>query len=269
MSKIGSDLLGLLGEIGFSREIARVYLFILSRPEGVTPEEVSTHINLPVQSVNKVLEKLTREGFLTVTENRFFPVEPSKAVDDFLRKKERDVKNYINSLKRTVEALKNPLTSIYWEVKSGIHIEDLAEFLYDLREMEKLTAKIISNASREILILTERFDWYSKVREVLLQAIERRVQVRVLLLRLDNGNVDIVKELRNLGVSARLYGNWYYTRGTLVDDNELIFLIWATQKSGGRVTYYRPQYTRNRGLIELFREFFESKWRRATEILSS
>jgi hypothetical protein len=50
-------------------------------------------------------------------------------------------------------------------------------------------------------------------------------------------------------------------RGTLVDDRELVFLVWATRKRGvSRPVYYRPHYTKNQGLVRVFRDAFLKRW---------
>ena len=72
-------------------------------------------------------------------------------------------------------------------------------------------------------------------------------------------------ELKNftvLGIQVRHCAEeWYPVRGTLVDDQELVFVIWATKKREvPRPIYYRPNYTRNQGLIRIFRDAYLKRW---------
>jgi hypothetical protein len=76
------------------------------------------------------------------------------------------------------------------------------------------------------------------------------------------------QELRNLGIQVRHCAEeWYPVRGTLVDDQELLFLVWATRKRDvPRPVYYRPHYTRNQGLIRIFRDAFLKRWEEGQSI---
>jgi hypothetical protein len=86
--------------------------------------------------------------------------------------------------------------------------------------------------------------------------------MKVLMTVSDESTKERAKELRDLGIQVRqLAEEWYPVRGTLVDDQELVFLIWATKKSDvPRPIYYRPHYTKNQGFIRIFRDAFLNRW---------
>jgi hypothetical protein len=52
-----------------------------------------------------------------------------------------------------------------------------------------------------------------------------------------------------------------------VDDQELVFVVWATKKNDvPRPIYFRPNYTKNQGLIRIFRDAFQKRWEEAHSI---
>jgi hypothetical protein len=129
--------------------------------------------------------------------------------------------------------------------------------------MEMETVRMISRAKTEIRILAEKFRWYNKVREELLSALDRRVKVRVMLLDSDAGTKERIEEMKRYGVECRLAKcDWRSLRFTLTDSSELTFLIWARKSDDSRV-YYRPGFTKNQGLINVFSDSFEYLWEKA------
>jgi len=83
-----------------------------------------------------------------------------------------------------------------------------------------------------------------------------------LMLVKDDSTKQRASELRSLGIQVRHCAEeWYPVRGTLVDDQELVFVVWATKKSAvERPVYFRPNYTKNQGLIRIFRDAFLKRW---------
>jgi hypothetical protein len=90
----------------------------------------------------------------------------------------------------------------------------------------------------------------------------------VLMMVKDPSTQQRAKELGALGIQVRHCAEeWYPVRGTLVDDQELVFVVWATKKSGvPRPIYFRPNYTKNQGLIRIFHDAFEKRWEEAQSI---
>jgi len=53
----------------------------------------------------------------------------------------------------------------------------------------------------------------------------------------------------------------------LSDDNELVFLIWATnERNGRRPKFFRPHFTKNDGMIRVFADAFDKRWSDASPI---
>ena len=143
----------------------------------------------------------------------------------------------------------------------GIRSEEIIEPLRDLADMELRTTRMLGDAAREAIIFAETFGWYDKVRESLNHAHDRRVNVRILMMANDDSTRKRARELAELGIQVRHFPEEYPVRGTLVDEQELVFLVWATRKRDvQRPIYYRPHYTKNQGLIRIFRDAFLKRW---------
>jgi hypothetical protein len=150
----------------------------------------------------------------------------------------------------------------------GIRSEEMMEPLRDLTDMELRTARILGNTTKEAVIFAETFGWYERVREALFQAHDRGAKIRILMMASDESALKRAKELQGIGVQVRhCTEEWYPVRGTLIDDQELVFLIWATrEKDTMRPIYYRPHYTKNAGLIRIFRDAFQKRWEEASQV---
>jgi hypothetical protein len=156
----------------------------------------------------------------------------------------------------------------YWELRLGVKPEDLLEPLPTLEEMEVRTVKVIANASRNVSISAETFSWFGKVKEEIYRAIERGVKFRLLMTAKDSDAVSRAREAKGLGIQVRQpKEDWYPVRGTLSDDKELVFLIWATnERNGRRPKFFRPHFTKNNGMIRVFADAFDKRWSDASPI---
>jgi hypothetical protein len=185
-----------------------------------------------------------------------------------LDQRKRTIENELSQQTSTALNLEKLLEPVYWENRLGIRPEEIIEPLRDLPDMELRTARILGGATREVFIFAETFGWYEKVRESIFEAHDRGVEMKVLMMVKDPSTEQRAKELRGLGIQVRHCAEeWYPVRGTLVDDQELVFVVWATKKSEvPRPIYFRPNYTKNQGLIRIFRDAFRKRWEEAQSI---
>jgi sugar-specific transcriptional regulator TrmB len=219
---------------------------------------------MPSEDVESALKELMREGFVKIEGNKFSLVNPREAFSGFLRRKEGKLISELEELRRNVASLRKMAEPLYAETRMGIQAEEVLESLGSLSEMETKTVQIISKAEREVLIFTGRFEWFDKTAEVLSERIEKGVEVRVLMRVVDDSVLKLARTLQDRGIEVRdvVEETIPPIRGTLVDERELVFLIWV-RKDVKKPIYYRPCYTRNQGLIRVFRDAFEARWRKA------
>ena len=156
----------------------------------------------------------------------------------------------------------------YWELRLGIKPEDLLEPLPSLEEMEVRTVRAIAGAQRQVRISAETFSWFGKVKEEIYRSVEKGVKFHLLMTARDPEAMSRAREAQVLGIEVREpKEDWYPVRGTLCDDRELVFLIWASnEKDGRRPKFFRPHFTKNNGMIRVFADAFVKRWTEARVI---
>jgi sugar-specific transcriptional regulator TrmB len=252
----------LMKALGLSAGESKVYLKLLSQPEGEMLDKVVTAFGIPAAIAEDSLKSLADKGLVRISSNRVEVIQPRTVLQKILEQRKRSLESQVSKETSVALELEKLLEPAYWESRLGIRPEEIIEPLRDLPEMELQTARILGNALKEVSIFAETFGWYSKVRESLFQAHDRGVGMKVLMMVKDDSTKARAKELRGVGIQVRhCTEEWYPVRGTLVDDQELVFVIWATKKSAvPRPIYFRPNYTRNQGLIRIFRDAYLKRW---------
>jgi len=252
----------LLNSLGLSSGESTIYLKLLSQPEGEMLDRVVTAFGVPAEVAEDSLKALADKGLVRISSNRVEVVQPRTVLQRILDQRKRNIESQMAQETSVALELEKLLEPVYWENRLGIRPEEIIEPLRDLPEMELRTTRILANAAKEAFIFAQTFGWFGKVREALFQAHDRGVRMRILMMVNDESTKERAKELRDLGIQVRHCAEeWYPVRGTLVDDQELVFLVWATKKVNmPRPIYYRPHYTRNQGLIRIFRDAFLKRW---------
>lgn len=258
----------LLTSLGLSAGESKVYLRLLAEPQGEMLDKVVTAFGIPAAIAEDALKSLSDKGLVKVSSNRVEVLQPRLVLQRILDQRKRTIEDELSRQTTTALDLEKLLEPVYWENRLGIRPEEIIEPLRDLPDMELRTARILGGATREVSIFAETFGWYDKVRESIFQAHDRGVGMKVLMLVKDPSTEQRAKELGALGIQVRHCAEeWYPVRGTLVDDQELVFVVWATKKSEvPRPIYFRPNYTKNQGLIRIFRDAFQKRWEEAQSI---
>lgn len=252
----------LLQALGLSSGESRIYLRLLSQPEGEVLDRVVTAFGISATIAEDSLKSLADKGLVKISSNRVEAVQPRTVLERILEQRKRTLESQVARETSVALELEKLLEPVYWESRLGIRPEEIIEPLRDLQDMELRTTRILGNAAKEAFIFAQTFGWYRKVREALFQAHDRGVSTRILMMVNDESTRERAEELRGLGIQVRHCGeDWYPVRGTLVDGQELVFLVWATKKQDvPRPLYYRPHYTRNQGLIRIFQDAFMKRW---------
>jgi len=258
----------LLKDLGLSDGEAKVYLCLLRRAQGEMLDKVVTAFDSPSSEAEDSLKSLVDKGLIRISRNMVEAVQPRLVVQTMLERRRKSVEAQLTQESSNALVLEKMLEPVYWESRMGLRSEEIIEPLRDLADMELHTAQILGNARKEAVIFAESFGWYDKVREALFQAHDRGAQLRILMMANDEFTLKRARELQGIGVQVRhCTEEWYPVRGTLVDDQELVFLIWATrEREDIRPIYYRPHYTKNAGLIRIFRDAFQKRWEEGTLI---
>ncbi len=258
----------LMEELGFSREGCSIYFSLLEKPAGETIEHLLAHSSFSSRDAERAVKELVEKGIVRVSSNKLEASEPKQFVARIQDMKRTEMSRDLDALNTKSTRLLSLLEPQYWELRLGVKPEDLLEPLPTLEEMEIRTVKVIANASRNVSISAETFSWFGKVKEEVYRAIERGVKFRLLMTAKDMEAGSRAREAKGLGIEVRQpKEDWYPVRGTLSDDKELVFLIWATnERNGRRPKFFRPHFTKNNGMIRVFADAFDKRWSDASPI---
>ena len=252
-------------ELGFSETECAIYFDLLTRPEGEAIETILAHSKAPSGRAEEAIKSLVDKGFVQIKSNRLEVSEPKLSLSKLQQEKRLQMSREIETVSTTSTRLVAMLEPQYWEARLGVKPEDLLEPLPSLEEMELQTIRILSNATKDVAMSAENFSWFDKVREEIERGLDRGVRFRVLMKAKDSTTNQRVQELQGMKIHVReSKEEWYPVRGTLCDDQELVFLIWTGRESEfERPKFYRPHYTKNPGMIRVFADAFEKRWAEA------
>lgn len=254
-----------LRRIGLTSYESEAYLALLKSRE-LTAEEISKMTSIPITRVYGTLEQLMQKGFARIMESRpkkFHAISPEEAKREYLTHVRRNFETNLLTMEETMRDLQREVEPIYVESHLQVKAEDLLESLEDLRMMEKRTSEYVQEASNEVLISTALFSWLPKLKPQLRNALARGVGVKILMQFADTQVKRHLDDLRDMGAQIRDTPDpWHPVRGTLVDNRDLIFVIWAAEEAERHWNpiVYTPNHTKNPGLIRIFRESFLYRW---------
>jgi sugar-specific transcriptional regulator TrmB len=263
-----------LRQAGLTSYESEAYLGLLSKRE-LTAEEISRTTSIPITRVYGTLEQLMQKGFARIVQSRpkrYHAISPEQAKHDYLIHLRRNFEMNLLTIEETMRHLQRQVEPIYVESHLQVKAEELLEPLEDLPAMEKRTSDYIQKASEEILISTALFSWLPKVKAQLKNALGRGVKVRILMQFSDSQVRRHLDDLSNLGAQIRDTADpWHPVRGTLVDNDDLTFVIWAAEEieRHWNPIVYTPNHTKNPGLIRIFRESFKFRWNSSKRMVSA
>jgi sugar-specific transcriptional regulator TrmB len=266
-----TNLREVLRRAGLTTYESEAYLALLSKRE-LTAEDVARQTSVPITRVYSTLEQLMQKGFARVIQSRpkrFHAIPPGEAKREYLTHLREGFEQDLLSIEEVMRSMQRQVEPIYVESHLQVRAEDLLEPLDNLQVMEKRTRDYVQAATNEILISTALFSWLPKVRLQLGSALRRRVKLKILM---QLGNSQVGKQLNELiemGAQIRDTSDpWHPVRGSLIDNRELVFVIWAAEEAERHWNpiVYTPNHTKNPGLIRIFRDSFLFRWENAKRI---
>jgi len=266
-----SNLREPLRRVGLTAYESEAYLALLSKRE-LTAEDVAKQTSIPVTRVYGTLEQLMQKGFARIIQSRpkrFQAVPPVEAKREYLTHLRQDFEQNLLTVEEVMRNMQREVEPIYVRSHLQVKAEDLLEPLDDLQVMEKRTCDYVQSAKDEILISTALFSWLPRVKLQLRSALRRGVKLKILM-QIPNSQVGRqLNELIEVGAQIRdTRDPWHPVRGTLIDNRELAFVIWAAEEAERHWNpiVYTPNHTKNPGLIRIFRDSFLFRWENAKRI---
>jgi len=247
-----------LKSVGLTEYEIKTYMALMDNSEAeLTAEQIHQKTKIPTPRIYDTIENLSKLGLVKIISGRpkrFRVLPPMEGFTRFLEKKEQEINSEWENLKNRVYEI----TSFLGQIK--INPEELLEGYSSLEEMELKTIEIIKNAKKDIRIFTNVFYWFDKIKEELEQVTTKGVKVRVIMTVADEKAKTIAEQLRRIDAKVRfIEKESVLVRGTIVDENQVVFVIWVSPKTGEKYIY-RPHFSSNPGIIELFTNNFEYLW---------
>jgi len=266
-----TDLREPLRRAGLTTYESDAYLALLSERE-LTAEDVARHTSIPITRVYSTLEQLMQKGFARIIQSRpkrFQAVPPGEAKREYLTQLRQNFEQNLLSVEEIMRTMQRRVEPIYVESHLQVKAEELLEPLDNLQVMEKRTRDYVQAAEDEVIISTALFSWLPKVKVQLSDALRRGVKLRILM-QIPNSQVGKhLNKLIEMGAQIRdTRDPWHPVRGTLIDNRELVFVIWAAEEAERHWNpiVYTPNHTKNQGLIRIFRESFLFRWENAKRV---
>jgi sugar-specific transcriptional regulator TrmB len=244
-----------LKEIGFSEYEIKVYTTLLSNQK-MGAKEISKETGIPQTKIYQVIKKLANKGFLAILPGhptKFEVVPPKNAFSSVIEKLEE---------KRTklVEEIQN-LQETYQ--LSKIKEEEVVSFL-DWTSFGKKTEELDERAKEEIDIFSRfkysKGEWF----EPLEKAVKRGVKVKVAGVVNDKNKELAAFNYKKIGCEVRKLPIIYESTISFgVFDLSSVNLTIESEKDP---TNFICLLLENKGVVRLFKSFFDSMWKEGKKL---
>ena len=234
-----------------------------------TAEEIHKQTDIPTPRIYDTIESLEKKGLartISGRPKRFEAFNLKKGLDNLFRYTEQEFHSELDKMSNISKEIITFLNDPDYQSKLIIKPDELLEAYSSLEEMQLKTRDIIKKSEKEIAIFTNVFYWFDQVEEEINAALKRDVKVRVLMSTEDDKSEEVAKKLLNVGASVKsIREGDVLARGTLVDQEQVVFVIWVSP--GRHEKYvYRPHFSSNTGIIEIFSNNFEYLWQKGEKV---
>ncbi len=265
------DVENLLEKLGLSKYQTKVLISIMKCGEAKA-SEISELSGVPRAKIYEVLDQLVDMGLVDKVPSRPVRFRARKPEEVLGRLKQNIISEYetrIKFLKQAERDLLSVLSSIY--STNPLKPKELIRIVSVGDASEKETRFMYSQAKKEIDIISRSFEYFPKVSKELIEATERGVKVRVLLLgrdflterslRVQEKVVEILKSIKN--VEIRFSKTILPLRGSIVDPSyeyktgKAIFVVEDPETP----LYLRDAaVTENPSLVAGMKKYFDLIW---------
>ncbi|MHA1952527.1 MAG: TrmB family transcriptional regulator [Candidatus Heimdallarchaeaceae archaeon] len=234
-----------------------------------TAEEIHKQTDIPTPRIYDTIESLQKKGLVRIISGRpkrFVALNLEEGLKNFLRFRDQEYQEELTSIGKISEEIVSLLSDPDYQSQLIIKPDELLEAYSSLGEMQSKTAEIIEKASNEICIFTNVFYWFNQVEASLEKASDRGISIRVLMSVEDDTSKQIAKDLSSIGAKVRtITSGSVLARGTIVDQEQVVFVIWVSPVKQEKFVY-RPHFSSNLGIIELFTNNFEYLWEKGGKL---
>ena len=228
-----------------------------------TAEEIHKQTDIPTPRIYDTIDSLEKKGLVRIIPGRpkrFELINLEEGLQKFIDFKENEYQEELKKMDSISKQILSLLSDPDYQSHLIIKPDELLEAYSSLEGMQLKTIEIIKKAKKEICIFTNVFYWFEKAKDSIIDALNNGVNVRVLMKIEDDRSRNYAKSLVSLGANVRkIEDNIVLARGTLVDQEQVVFVIWVSPVKQEKYVY-RPHFSSNPGIIELFSNNFEYLW---------
>lgn len=256
------EIIKILQSLGFTNYEIKILLELYTNGPSQA-DELAKYADIPLARSYDALDNLKRKDFVSVSQGRprvYTAENPQEAVSSLIEKEKLRYNEQISSFSEIASSFLDHAQRLYFKKHTLINSKELLSQFSSLKEAEVSTREMVQSATKSIDIFTHVFNWFDDIEDDLIAATKRGCRVRVIL-KDEQSNINLAK-LKSIGIDFKLIDKERVkTRGTIVDDIKVIFVIWATEGVRGEKRIFRPQFSYNEGIVEVFSHFFEFLWR--------
>ena len=117
----------LLRSLGLSSGESKLYLRLLSQPEGEMLDKVVTGFGIPAAIAEDSLKSLADKGLVRISSNRVEVVQPRTVLQRILDERKRSLDSQVAKETSVALELEKILEPVYWESRLGIRPEEIIE----------------------------------------------------------------------------------------------------------------------------------------------
>ncbi len=233
-----------------------------------TAEEIHQQTDIPTPRIYDTIDNLEKKGLVRTISGRpmkFEVLNLKKGLDNLFRFVEQEYHDKLDKMANVSREIITLMNDPEYQSRLIIKPDELLEAYSSLEEMQLKTKDIIKKAQKEVSIFTNVFYWYDQVKQELNEAKNRGVKINVLMSTEDDKSKKVAENLLKLGASVKSLseGN-VLARGTLVDQEQVVFVIWVSPVPNEKYVY-RPHFSSNSGIIEIFSNNFKYLWQKGEE----
>jgi len=218
---MNQELINLLNRVGLNQYESKIYLALLNE-NSATASEVSARAGIPRPRAYDVLEKLSKEGFVSVQPGRpvRFLANPIDEAFEALKNKKKQ--EHLKSLEQ-INKIKTTLSEKVKNIKKEDYI-NASDFVYVMKKRNNINSKIealINNAQESIHIAggeEELKDKISSYASALKKASDRGVKIHIITPKAKTIKAHAKKY--NANVKEKNHSH----RFIIADDNVMLFL---------------------------------------------
>ncbi len=262
-------------DMGFNKYEASILTYLMYLGEA-SALELSRVSRVPAPKTYVVLNKLLGLGLIKERPGRpsiYISLKPDELINRIIGRYRRQYEETLSKIERIGSELLRESSHIYLRGKEKRKASPLIRIISVGNASEEETKTLYREAKREIMILTQAFEYYPRIRKELLEALDRGVEIKILFRKPDELTrrqrkiqEDILKMLRD-DTSNKIHIRFTQQvplRGCIIDPSDNGRALFLVEEKDVPFEYREAAVTTNRGLIKSLSLMFNMLWEKAS-----